>query len=131
MLRKHTNISTICMHGSPLSKFDNRIIWEEHNYKNLDIICEPYFDIDFNEFCYFTDTGRRWNGSSVSVRDKVESKFKYNFKNTSDLINNMSLFPNKIMFTVHPQRWHSSFILYTYEFFMQNIKNQIKRLIIN
>jgi len=36
------------------------------------IIAEPYFDMDFKEVLYLTDTGRRWDGDRVSVRDKVE-----------------------------------------------------------
>ena len=36
------------------------------------IIAEPYFDLDFDEVFYLTDTGRRWDGDDVSVRDKVE-----------------------------------------------------------
>ena len=127
MFREHSDISTICMHGSPLSKFDNRIIWENYSYKDLDILCEPYFDIDFDEFCYFTDTGRRWNGNDVSVRDKVESKFQYNFKKTSDIINNMEILPNKIMLTIHPQRWHKSVLSNIFEYLTQSVKNAIKK----
>ena len=63
-------VQTICMHGSPLSKYDSRDIWEKYNYKELGIIREPYFDIDFSKVLYLTDTGRRWDGEKVSVRDK-------------------------------------------------------------
>ena len=68
--RKLVPIKTISMHGSPLSKFDNREIWKKYDYKKLGIIGEPYFDIDFSEIAYYTDTGRRWDGEKVSVRDK-------------------------------------------------------------
>ncbi len=79
--RQFYPVKTICMHGSPLSKWDNRLIWKKYNYKkNYGIIAEPYFDIDFNKVLYLTDTGRRWNGSNVSIRYKVSSKFSYNFK---------------------------------------------------
>ncbi|MCX6272832.1 MAG: hypothetical protein NTU44_16770 [Bacteroidetes bacterium] len=70
-MRKVVPISTICMHGSPLSKYDNRDIWKKYNYRDLGIIAEPYFDIDFTKVFYLTDTGRRWDGEKVSVRDKV------------------------------------------------------------
>ena len=53
---------TIRMHGSPLSPFDNKIVWQKYNYRELEIIGDPYFDIDWNEFGYLTDTGRRWDG---------------------------------------------------------------------
>jgi len=70
-LRKFYPVKTICMHGSPLSKYDNRKLWEKYDYRDYGIIDEPYFDIDFNVVFYLTDTGRRWDGDSVSVRDKV------------------------------------------------------------
>jgi hypothetical protein len=70
-LRRIAPVSTICMHGSPLSLYDNRAIWEKYDYHSLDIMGDPYFDIDFNKMAYLTDTGRRWNGFSVSIRDKI------------------------------------------------------------
>jgi hypothetical protein len=36
------------------------------------IIGEPYFDVDFSKVLYLTDTGRRWDGGIVSVRDKAQ-----------------------------------------------------------
>jgi hypothetical protein len=36
------------------------------------IIGEPYFDVDFSKMLYLTDTGRRWDGGIVSVRDKAQ-----------------------------------------------------------
>jgi hypothetical protein len=47
------------MHGSPRSKFDNKELWSKYNYRDLGIIGEPFFDIDFDDFFYLTDTGRR------------------------------------------------------------------------
>nr|MDA3861546.1 hypothetical protein [Melioribacteraceae bacterium] len=88
MFRANFDIKTICMHGSPRSKYDNKIIWGKYNYKDLGLIGEPYYDIDFNEFAYLTDTGRRWNGHKVSVRDKVDSKYNFDFKTTQDIIDN-------------------------------------------
>jgi len=71
-LRKIAPVNTICMHGSPVSRWDNRLLWKYYNYHDFGIIGEPYFDIDFDEVLYLTDTGRRWNGESVSMRDKAE-----------------------------------------------------------
>ena len=69
--RKIALIETICMHGSPLSKWDNRDIWKKYDYKELGIKAEPFLDVDFDVVLYLTDTGRRWDGERVSVRDKV------------------------------------------------------------
>jgi hypothetical protein len=70
-LRQISPVETICMHGSPLSKYDNRKIWDKYDYRNYGIIGEPYFDLDFSTMLYLTDTGRRWDGEAVSVRDGV------------------------------------------------------------
>lgn len=70
MLRKYVDVKSICMHGSPLSRWDSRLLWKYYDYREFGIECEPYFDFDFSEMLYLTDTGRRWDGSSVSVRDK-------------------------------------------------------------
>jgi len=85
-LRKLAPVTTICMHGSPMSKFDSKALWKKYDYKDFGIIGEPYFDLDFNKIFYLTDTGRRWDGDKVSVRDKVNSGFSLNFHSTNDLI---------------------------------------------
>jgi hypothetical protein len=69
--REIVPIETICMHGSPLSRFDNRDIWKKYDYRKLGIIGEASMDIDFTTLAYYTDTGRRWDGAEVSIRDKV------------------------------------------------------------
>ncbi len=72
-MRKIVPVETICMHGSPLSRFDNRDIWKKYDYRELGIIGEASMDIDFSKVAYYTDTGRRWDGAEVSIRDKVNS----------------------------------------------------------
>jgi len=73
-LRKIVPVETICMHGSPLSRWDNRLLWKYYDYRDFGIVGEPYFDIDFEKVLYLTDTGRRWDGDAVSIRDKAESR---------------------------------------------------------
>jgi hypothetical protein len=73
-LRRLAFVTTICMHGSPRSKYDSKDLWKKYNYKDFGIIGEPYFDIDFSKVLYLTDTGRMWDGDKFNVRDKpVES----------------------------------------------------------
>jgi len=130
--KKYYPIKTICMHGSPLSTWDNRLIWEKYNYREFGIIGEPYFDLDFNKVLYITDTGRKWNGSSVSIRDKVNSSFNYNLRSTFDIIAALQdgILPDLIMQNIHPQRWSDNYYYWTRELCVQNIKNVIKKLIV-
>jgi len=130
MFRKIVPVETICMHGSPRSKYDNKMIWDKYDYRNLGIIGEPYFDIDFNKVGYLTDTGRRWNGNKVSIRDKVNSPFNFNFRSTQNIINSVNQLPDQLMFTFHPQRWNDNWYSWIKELVLQNVKNQVKRLIV-
>jgi hypothetical protein len=130
-LREIYPVKTICMHGSPLSKHDNRDLWKHYNYHDYGIIGEPYFDVDFSKVLYLTDTGRRWDGEKVSVRDKVEKskKSSMTFRSTKDIITaaEQGLLPDQIMITLHPQRWTDKPLPWLQEFMWQNVKNVAKR----
>jgi len=128
--RQYYPVRTICMHGSPMSSWDNRKIWEEYKYADYGIIGEPYFQIDFNKFFYLTDTGRCWNGEKVSVRDKVNSAHKLEFRTTFDIVAGVETLPEQIMITTHPQRWENKWVPWVKELVLQNAKNQVKRVIV-
>jgi len=129
-LRKLAPVSTICMHGSPMSKYDSKDLWKDYNYRDFNIIGEPYFDVDFNNVFYLTDTGRKWDGDKVSVRDRVDSSFNLSFHATQEIIEALghNELPNKIMFTFHPQRWNDNLLRWSKELVLQNVKNSIKKL---
>ena len=129
--RQNFEVKTICMHGSPFSKWDNRLLWDKYNYREFSIIGEPYIDIDFKRVLYLTDTGRTWGNRKIIIRDKVESQGDYSINTTHDikaLLEDNKL-PPKIMLNVHPQRWTNEFFKWLIEFFMQNAKNSVKRII--
>lgn len=133
VFRKIYPVKTICMHGSPKSAFDNRDIWKKYDYKQLGIIGEPYFDIDFDKFFYLTDTGRCWNGYKYSVRDKMPRQGQWIeqgliFRTTNDIIKAAQgdRLPSQIMITVHPQRWSNNSFEWSAELISQRIKNTVK-----
>ncbi len=131
-LRSIASVDTICMHGSPMSKYDSRDLWNHYSYKDYNINGEPYFDTDFNAVLYLTDTGRTWNNKKVSIRDKVESSFDIQVTTTNEII---ELFtndemPQQVMFTFHPQRWNYVNINWLSELIIQNLKNVVKYFIL-
>jgi hypothetical protein len=138
--RKIADIKTISMHGSPMSPYDNRAIWQKYDYKKLGIIAEPYFDLDFNQIFYITDTGRRWDGHLFNVRDKATKEnpvtnkefLKLRFHSTSEIVKAVAegRFPKQAMLNFHPQRWNESAYLWTKELILQNLKNQVKRFLV-
>lgn len=128
-IRRFYPVKTICMHGSPLSKWDNRLLWEKYDYRDFGIMAEPYFDTDFKKVFYLTDTGRKWDGRAVSVRDKVGSAFTFQLRSTPDIITTIQKqeLPPLVMQTIHPQRWHNNIICWAKELILQNSKNIIKK----
>ena len=137
-LRKLVPVSTICMHGSPRSQFDNKAIWDKYDYREFGLIGEPYFDINFDEVFYLTDTGRRWDGWKTSVRDKVPQQKEWEkqgliFHSTDDIINALknNSFPDTAMLTFHPQRWNNNLLSWSNEYVSQNLKNSVKRFLIS
>ena len=138
--REIVEVKTICMHGSPLSRYDNRDLWKDYNYRDYKIIGEPYFDLDFSRVFYLTDTGRRWDGGKVSVRDKVAGSKQYavrskqevgalKTRSTKDIIRAVEegRLPWPLMITIHPQRWTNRPLPWLHELLWQNTKNLIKK----
>ena len=138
-LRKLVNVQTICMHGSPRSPYDSKDIWKTYSYHNLGIIGEPYFDTDFSQIFYLTDTGRCWDGYKTSVRDRIPTFQEqwtskgWVYHGTDDIISAVEkkMLPKKVMITTHPQRWNDKFGSWCSELLMQNLKNIVKRLIVS
>lgn len=134
--RQFYPVRTICMHGAPTSQWDGRDLWEHYDYKQLGIVGEPYFDVDFSKVFYLTDTGRRWDGYKVSVRDKIPlyqdqwTEQDLVYRRTQAIIRAVKedRLPPRIMITTHPQRWNSRPIPWLMELVLQTIKNAIKRL---
>ena len=137
-LRGLVPVSTICMHGSPRSPYDSKDIWKQYDYKTLNIIGEPYLTTDFSKMLYLTDTGRRWDGYKVSVRDKIEDYQEewnakgWSFHSTDDIIKALqeNKLPNQLMITTHPQRWNDFGFGWIKELVLQNVKNVVKAAII-
>lgn len=134
--RQYYPVSTICMHGAPTSKYDGRELWKHYDYREYGVIGEPYFDVDFSKVFYLTDTGRRWDGYKVSVRDKIPqyqdqwTERGWVYRRSSQIIEaaEQSQLPACIMITTHPQRWTNNPLLWIKEVVVQTIKNTIKRL---
>lgn len=140
-LRRLAPVSTACAHGSPRSPWNSQDIWNQHDIHELGIDYEPMLDTDFSQTLYLTDTGRRWDGYRVSVRDKVPEFQKqwYNdgltFHTTDDIIhalNNLShqIHRKHLLLNTHPQRWMPFGAPWLLEAGMQNMKNIAKRIIV-
>lgn len=126
------------MHGSPRSRYDSRDLWKKYDYRTLGIEHEPYLDTDFSSCLYLTDTGRRWDGWKVSVRDRIpEYQEQWEaaglvYHSTDDIIAAAASgsLPQRLLITTHPQRWTDSVAGWLKEYCSQNAKNVVKRMLV-
>ena len=134
-------ITTACAHGSPRSKWNSQDIWNQYDIHALGIEYEPMLDTDFGKTLYLTDTGQRWDGYKVSVRDKVpqyQEKWMQEglvFHATDDIIHAISDLQHPIntydlLVNTHPQRWMPFGARWVAEAGLQWWKNIAKSLIV-
>lgn len=124
-------VTTISMHGRPLSKFDNRNLWEKYDFRDYGLIGECYLSIDYNTVLYLSDTGRTWHPTRYNVRDQVKGQPLPELDTTGDLINYITCGINKpLCLLTHPNRWTDSPLIWGKEWLLDQGINQVKRLLI-
>lgn len=140
-LRKIADVKAACAHGSPRSKWNSQDIWKQYDIHSLGIVYEPMLDTDFSRTLYLTDTGRRWDGFRVAVRDKVPSyqeqwqRDGLVFHTTDDIIHAISdiqhpIHRYQLLVNTHPQRWMPMGTKWVMELVSQRCKNLIKRMLV-
>ena len=112
--------------------------WGWGSWQNCTSAFTTYFDVDFSQLFYLTDTGRCWDGYKVSVRDKIPvyqdqwTAQGWVYHRTHDIIKaaEEDELPMRIMITTHPQRWTDSWLPWLKESIVQPLKNIVKRMLI-
>lgn len=128
--RKVCEVKTISMHGNPLSSWRNVDIWKKNDLTGYDLLGETYVSIDYAKVAYFTDTGRRWDGTDFAIDDYVDSAATEKVRNTDELIALVKKGKlEKICILCHPNRWGEGTGEWLSELVKQNIKNVGKRVI--
>jgi hypothetical protein len=102
--RQICKIHTICMHGNPLSPFDNRDLWNNYDFRDFDLKGEAYLSVE--DIHYFTDTGRNWS-MKHNMRDIIQGMNHPGVANTTDDMFAWTLQNGKypLYLAVHPERW--------------------------
>lgn len=122
-------VKTISMHGSSTSPYDNRDLWKKYDFYDEGIIGEPYLSFTTPDIYYLTDTGFKWDGFDVNVRDKVESHFDNTYHHTEDIIKSINAdeFPQKVMMLAHTL-WTDNVAKWYFIYFRELVRNKVKRL---
>lgn len=129
-LRRLAVVTSIAMHGRPLSRWDSRKLWCRFDYRSLGLLCEAYLDIDWTTTCYFTDTGRAWNGAD-NVRDRPlsQSRPSATLASTEALANFVATKGTPAVISSHPERWTTSILGWTQVYGQDMATNLLKRLV--
>ena len=105
-LRNLVPIETAAMHGRPLSRWDNRLIWELKSLEEFDLIGEVYQSLDYKIIDYFSDTGRTWHPFRYNVRDLTNQESRIILETTDDLIAHIRTGRSgQLCILTHPERW--------------------------
>ncbi|WP_254764986.1 hypothetical protein [Natrinema marinum] len=111
-VRQYATVDTVCMHGNPLTTYDNREMWrdgdETPTLEMYDLLGEAYLSLDFETVVYFSDTGRTWRDGAMKIKDHTigpDSK-SIQIETTPDLIRRLEAcsLPACCVLT-HPNRW--------------------------
>ncbi|MHB8104698.1 MAG: glycosyltransferase family 2 protein [Dehalococcoidales bacterium] len=134
-LRQVAEVKTICMHGNPLTKWDNRDLWSKYNFTSYGLLGEAYLSL--NNVVYLSDTGRTW-GAKYKVKDWLPSAAHDNSKNVGilavtstdsliELIKSDVIGPVYIL--VHPERWSDNLIGWITDLVADTGVNLAKRIL--
>jgi len=108
-LRTLADVGTVCMHGNPLTPWDNRDFWGHFSLSQFGLLGEAYISIHDPDLFYATDTGRGWNRAQFNIKDTLSGSSISLLPSLSttwqliDLIRTKE-YP-KIYLQIHPNRW--------------------------
>lgn len=130
-LRNVVPVSTVCMHGNPLTAYDNRDIWNtEASFEDYDLRGEAYLSMDFSEVDYYSDTGRTWRDGPLKIKDHTvgDDGKTIQISTTDQLISLLESDDEcRLCILTHPDRWANSFTERVVEGTFDAAKNTAKR----
>lgn len=128
--RTYVPVKTICMHGAPLSKYDNRDFWNYFSFEAFDLSGEAYLSI--NNVYYYSDTGRTWSNAH-KIRDRLQNQMNISSENvhsTLDLIRIIEINKPRVVYILtHPERWAGSSGEWLYLWGVDTAVNMAKKLL--
>ena len=133
VFRRACSIDTVCMHGNPLSPYDNHDLWTGFGTPDLadyDLVGDAYLTMDFVDVPYFSDTGRTWKDVPTNVERRAVGCYDkpVSADTTAELV---SLLENRELdracLLVHPNRWVDSLPELVVERSKERAANLVKR----
>jgi len=122
-------VRTICAHGNPLTKWDNKNLWRTYDFRSYGILGEASLSLDYGKVAYYSDTGRTWNVFRDKVKDFVPQHDVENLSDTDSLIRALKKKNIDICLTTHPERWNDELHAYIISAGFDFCANKLKYLI--
>lgn len=132
-LRSMATVDTACMHGNPLTPYDNRDLWGDVTPAAYGLVGEAYLSVDFGELHYYSDTGRTWRSGDLKVKDTPvgEAVEPEPAASTAELAELVSATPGRRYYVLsHPDRWADGIGEWAAEAAFDTAKNAAKRLLV-
>lgn len=132
-LREVATVDTVCMHGNPLTRHDNREMWTDgRRFEEYGLLGEAYLSMDFADVTYFSDTGRTWQDGALKIKDHTMGDGEKHVQATTtdsliDLISTEDV--PRLCLLAHPNRWAEGTLEYVLELTKDTGTNVGKRLI--
>jgi len=108
-LRSIAECRTVCMHGSPLSKYNNLDLMRGSRWKEYGLLGEAILSFEKVNIVYLTDTGGNWGcHGNRNVRDRLPGSIKKAAIKPRSISDVLYLLEHKkvpIYFNIHPERW--------------------------
>lgn len=129
--RQLADVQTAAMHSRPLSKWDNRLIFDKYDLSEFALTGETYRSIDHDSYLYVADSGRNWNSSRTVVWDKVDGcsipKIEGGTRGLASYLSSNDL---KIQLLIHPNRWSDNMFTWTMQLAGDLVINTAKKMIL-
>ena len=113
------------------SQWNNFEIWRDYQYKDFNLLGDAYASIDFSDFLYLSDTGRRWKKKykrldhvNSPVTDQIEI---HNSKHLIEIIQS-GQYP-KLYLLFHLEQWKDNLKDWTGWYLSQLIRRTGKKII--
>jgi hypothetical protein len=131
--RKIAPITTAAMHGNPATPYDNRNFWEANQFADFGLIGEAYLSVEFDDFHYFSDTGRSWKDNYFNIYDapatEKNKKKSLRLNNTDELIGAVKGLEKNLYLVTHPERWSANIFEWSFSWTKDLVANRLKYVI--
>ena len=129
--REIVPVSTISMHGSPMSPWNNLNLWTDYKFSYYDVAGDAVLSVVGDAVYYFTDTGRAWDADRYNLRDSMKSiSIVKPPHTTDDLIRFLQKsITHPIFINAHPNRWQAGLLNWGAGLVTDWVINQAKWLI--